>query len=195
MWFDDHPHALFFSVCASGRACNARDMQSPRGPREIRRPAGNIVSRGGVALLLNFCTALHVAVEIRECAKGIARRRNVRSQGAARSTINQHRLAIGAVPSLFATRTRVTVQRRRMIDLSHRNFASREKRWGFFRRRSTTSPRELVYSRRLRGLSTMSKCMYIREREAPHGPTPMVALINSQQITARVRIAKRTGRF
>ena len=50
MWFDDHPHARFFSVCAraSGRACNARDMQSPRGPREeICQAVGNIVSRGG----------------------------------------------------------------------------------------------------------------------------------------------------
>ena len=87
MWFDDHPHALFFSVCASDRACNARDMQSPRGPREIRRPAGNIVSRGGVVLLLNFCMALHVAVEIREYAKGMARRKNVRSQRAASPSV------------------------------------------------------------------------------------------------------------
>ena len=66
MCLDDHPHARFFSVCAraSGRACNARDMQSPRGPREeICQAADNIVSRGGkrerereAVLLLNFYT-------------------------------------------------------------------------------------------------------------------------------------------
>lgn len=40
------------SVCALGRACNARDMQSLRGPREICRQ--HRVEERGIVLLLNF---------------------------------------------------------------------------------------------------------------------------------------------
>ena len=80
-------------------------------------------------------------------------------------SITESRFAIGAVPSLFATQTRVTVQRRRMTDLSHRNFASREKRWDLLRRRSTrTSPRELVYSKVTRIIHNVEMYVHSRKR-------------------------------